>query len=110
MFYKREVNKDINEVSHKIQEAFANMNLSSSLEDSVKEVVDSKLVELMIFERFSMFGSNRVSLSVMLIGDAYTTKIFMKASGGSQGALLKINTFSESSFLNKAIKKLDSIL
>lgn len=110
MFYKKEVNKDINEVSHKIKEAFENMNLSSSLEGSIKEVVDSKNVELMVFERFSMFGSNRVSLSVMLIGDTYSTKIIMKASGGSQGAIFKINTLSESSFLNKAIKKLDSIL
>lgn len=110
MFYKKEVNKDINEVSHKIKEAFENMNLSSSLEGSIKEVVDSKIVELMVFERFSMFGSNRVSLSVMLIGDTYSTKIIMKASGGSQGAIFKINTLSESSFLNKAIKKLDSIL
>lgn len=53
-----------------------------------------------VFERYSMLGGNRVSLSLALLG--HNENLFLSAmtSGGSQAVLFKVNTFGEESFLD----------
>ncbi len=48
-----------------------------------------------------MIGSNRVSLSVTLVGRGDSLFLSAITSGGSQAVFFKINTLGEQSFLGK---------
>ena len=63
----------------------------------------------MVFERYSAFGGNRVSLSVTLYqeGDG-PVQLSAISSGGSQAIFAKVNTFSEEAFLNKLREIVDN--
>ena len=54
-----------------------------------------------VYERYSAFGGNRVSLSLTVIGNKADGKMFVSAitSGGSKAVFMKINTVGEESFL-----------
>jgi hypothetical protein len=56
-----------------------------------------------VYERYSMIGSNRVSLNVTLLeadGEMFLSAI---TSGGSQAVFFKINTFGEEAFLKRIV-------
>ena len=54
-----------------------------------------------VYERYSLLGSNRVSLNVTVIGSGRDLFVSAITSGGSQAMFLKINTVGEESFLGK---------
>ena len=60
-----------------------------------------------VYERYSLLGGNRVSLSLTLVGEG--NRIFISAitSGGSQAMFVKMNTVGEESFLDKVAELLD---
>ena len=60
-------------------------------------------VAVRVYERYSIIGSNRVSLSITLVGKGRSLYITAITSGGSQAVFFKINTFGESAFLDKLI-------
>ena len=59
-----------------------------------------------VYERYSAFGSNRVSLNVTIIGSGRDLFVSAITSGGSQAMFFKLNTVGEESFL----KKLDEVV
>ena len=61
-----------------------------------------------VYERYSLLGGNRVSLTLTLVGEG--NRIFISAitSGGSQAMFVKMNTVGEESFLDKVAELLDS--
>ncbi len=85
----------------KIQHGILRTSTSASLEDSSDFVFDDIKCCVRVFERFSLIGSNRLSLNITLlqIGDG---PIHMSAisAGGSCGVVLKLNTWGEKSFLD----------
>ena len=54
-----------------------------------------------VFERYSYFGNNRVSLSVTLFENGEEVYLSAVTSGGSQAMFFKINTMGEEAFLDK---------
>jgi hypothetical protein len=60
-----------------------------------------------VYERYSAFGGNRVSMNVTLVGDGDNLFISGITSGGSQAMFFKINTFGEESFLDKLAEIVD---
>ena len=54
-----------------------------------------------VYERYSMSGGNRLSLTLTLVGDE-ERNLFVSGitAGGSQGVLFKINTWGEEAFLD----------
>ncbi len=78
-------------------------SLSASIEDSSDFHSGSARCCVMVFERYSMMGSNRVSLNVTLFQSEPDAPIALSAitSGGSQALLWKINTIGEEAFLEK---------
>ena len=52
------------------------------------------------YERYSLLGGNRVSLTLTLVGEG--NRIFISAitSGGSQAMFFKLNTWGEEAFLD----------
>ena len=81
--------------------------LSASYEDGSDWYDGAVRCSVRVYERYSLIGSNRVSLSVTVIGNT-EGQLFVSAitSGGSQAVLFKLNTLGEESFLDK----LDSII
>ena len=57
-----------------------------------------------VYERYSMIGSNRVSLNVTLFGEDREWSLSAITSGGSQAVFFKINTFGEQAFLNRIVE------
>ena len=83
----------------KIEEGILKSSFSATLEDSTDFFGDGSRCSVRVFERYSYFGNNRVSLNVTLFeanGDISLTAI---TSGGSQAIFWKVNTIGEEQFL-----------
>ena len=61
-----------------------------------------------VYERYSMMGSNRLSLSVTLFGQDGDVQLSAVTSGGSQAMFFKINTWGEEAFLDKFIRQVEA--
>ena len=82
-------------------------SVSASYEDGSTYQIGDIRCAIRVFERYSMIGSNRVSLNLTLLGNG--PELFLSAitSGGSQAVFFKINTFGEESFLRRVIDIVD---
>lgn len=83
---------------------------SSSLEDRSDYRFDDVRVAVRVFERYSMVGSNRVSLNITIVSKEDNIYVTAITSGGSQAVLFKVNTFGESSFLSNFEKYVDQYI
>ncbi|MFV0551348.1 MAG: DUF6054 family protein [Anaerorhabdus sp.] len=99
--FEREFKGDFDKCINIIEEEVIRRSSSSSLEGKTFYCVDDVKVGVCVFERYSMIGSNRVSLNVTLIGKENDLFISAISSGGSQAILFKINTFGEEAFLSE---------
>ena len=75
-------------------------SISATFVDGSSVKIGDVRCDFRVYERYSMFGGNRVSLNITLLGDG-DNNLFLSAitAGGSQAVLVKINTFSENNFL-----------
>lgn len=92
----------------KVLEEAALSSASASFEEGSDWQEGDTRVAVRVFERYSMLGSNRVSLSMTLIGkgrDLYLTAI---TSGGSQAMLFKVNRFGEDAYLEQIISAVET--
>ncbi len=90
-----------------IEQGIMGGSVSASLEDSSDFTAGDTQVAVRVFERYSWIGSNRVSLSVTVVGSGNTLFVSGITAGGSQAVFFKINTFGESAFLNKLASIVD---
>lgn len=83
-----------------IENGILSGSASAHLEGSSDYSAEGVKCAVRVFERYSILGKNRVSLSVTVIGRG--NQLFLSAitSGGSQAVLFKVNTFGESAFLD----------
>ncbi|MGC4109987.1 MAG: DUF6054 family protein [Nocardioides sp.] len=83
-------------------------SVSANIEDgSDVRLGDARMV-VRVYERYSAFGGNRVSLGISILavgGDLAVTAI---TAGGSQAMFFKINTVGEQNFLGRAVDALQS--
>ena len=75
-------------------------SISANLEDGTDWQLGDVRCAVRVFERYSMLGSNRVSLNITLLGQGDTIHLSAITAGGSQAVLFKINTLGEESFLD----------
>ncbi len=96
------LHKDFDRLLHLIEEEIVDSSMSATLEDSSDFVSGGARCSVRVFERYSMMGGNRLSLSVTLFQNG-TDDIHLSAiaAGGSQGVLFKVNTFGEEAFLEE---------
>lgn len=78
-----------------------NGSMSASFEDESAAASAGVRCCVRVYERYSYSGGNRLSLTLMLVGDGEKLHVSAITSGGSQGVFLKFNTFGEHSFLDK---------
>ena len=99
--YVRNLTGDFRALLTALETGILGGSVSASLEDSADYSTGDINVAVRVFERYSMMGSNRVSLSVTLVGHGDDLFITGITSGGSQAVFFKINTFGEGAFLDK---------
>lgn len=88
----------------KIEKGMLESSFTGDLEDSSDFYSpDGKSrCSVRVFERYSAFGSNRVSLNVTLFqAEGGPIQCSAISSGGSQAMFVKINTLGEETFLEK---------
>ncbi|MFC6465247.1 DUF6054 family protein [Marinilactibacillus sp. GCM10026970] len=64
---------------------------------------------MMVYERYSIIGSSRVSLSIMITNFEGKIQLVAISSGGSQAIALKINNWGEGAFLEEFKQSLEEI-
>lgn len=99
--YERRFKGDFNNFLHTLQNDIMNCSASVSSEDESNVSMDNIRVAIRVYERYSMAGGNRVSLSITLVGNEQDLFISAITSGGSQAVFFKINTWGEETFLEK---------
>ncbi|MDR0459578.1 MAG: DUF6054 family protein, partial [Coriobacteriales bacterium] len=57
-----------------------------------------------VYERYSWFGQNRVSMTVTIIGQGNQLYFSAITSGGSQAVFFKLNTVGEETFLETVVR------
>ncbi|MBQ8975348.1 MAG: hypothetical protein IJ072_06470 [Oscillospiraceae bacterium] len=76
-------------------------SITASYEDGSDINVNGVRCAVRVYERYSVIGSNRVSLNVTLMGTDNEIYLSAITSGGSQATFFKINTLGEEAFLEK---------
>lgn len=87
-----------------IKQSILEGSSSASHEESIRINEDDIIVQVDIFERYSMFSDSRLSLSSTLIFKNNKLNIIAVTSGGSRAVLFKIDRVGEERFLNKYIQ------
>lgn len=106
---ERALRGDFESILKRLDDGILSGSMSASFEDGSDWQTGNVRVAVRVYERYSLIGSNRVSLSLTLAArgdDLFLTAI---TSGGSQAVFFKINTFGESGFLRKLELILDSL-
>lgn len=75
-------------------------SISASHEDSSDYICGNVRCAVRVYERYSYFGGNRVSMNVTLLGSGEDLFLSVITSGGSQAVFFKLNTVGEKSFLS----------
>ena len=101
--YETTLTGNFDEVLGSIETGIVRGSVSASFEDGSDYTRNGVRLAVRVFERYSMIGSNRVSLSVTLAGDGDSLFLSAITSGGSQAVFFKINTFGEQAFLDRVI-------
>ena len=91
-----------------VEDSVKKGSVSASMEGGSDFALGNVRCATRIFERYSMIGNNRLSLSVTLFGQDGDVHLSAVASGGSQAMFFKLNTFGEEAFLNKFIDSLEN--
>lgn len=106
---ERALQGDFESILKRLDDGILSGSMSASFEDGSDWQTGNVRVAVRVYERYSLIGSNRVSLSLTLAArgdDLFLTAI---TSGGSQAVFFKINTFGESGFLRNLELILDSL-
>ena len=85
-------------------------SVSASLEENEMIKENGIISHCLAFERYAYMGGNRVSLTISSVFNQGKTFVFMVATGGSQAAFFKINTYSEENFLDLAVQYFEEYL
>ena len=98
--YERRLNGNFDEISMKIENEILAASSSATLEDETWFRSSDSRCAVKVFERYSAFGGNRVSLTVTIFEDKDAITVSGITSGGSQAIFLKMNTLGDETFLN----------
>lgn len=97
--YEKMVHGDFDVILAYIHDAVMNRSMSASYEDGSDFASGDFRCAVRVYERYSAMGSNRVSMSITLVGGNGEYYLSAITSGGSQGMFFKVNTWGEESFL-----------
>ena len=104
-------NQNFDTLLHRLEREIVNGSWSAELEASSDFTEGSARCSVRVFERYSMMGGNRLSLTLTMFqnGDS-PIRLSVITAGGSQAVFFKVNTIGEESFLEDVKNLLEEIL
>ena len=84
--------------------------MSATIEDRHQSVINNVQCTLLVFERYSYIGGNRVSMNVTILGYQDYIELIAITAGGSQATFFKVNTWGEEAFLDKIIDPVEEYI
>ena len=106
--YETPLSGNFGELLDRIHNGVLKGSVSASFEDGSDYQCGDVQCAVRVYERYSMVGSNRVSMSVTLVGHGNDLFVSAITSGGSQAVFFKINTIGEGSFLNCVVEIIET--
>lgn len=92
---------ELNELLLRLHNDITSGSVSASYEDGSDIHTGDVSVAVRVYERYSMAGGNRVSLSITVVAENDDIHLTAISSGGSQAMFFKINTWGEETFLDQ---------
>ena len=99
--YEHSFRGNFDEALNSLHQGLLGGSVTASYEDGSDYASGGVRLAVRVYERYSMAGGNRLSLTLTLAGQGEDLFLSAIAAGGSQGMFLKFNTFGEEAFLDK---------
>ena len=106
--YETQLAGDVGALVAHLDDRILGGSVSAKVEDGSDRALGDARMVVRVYERYSAFGGNRVSLNISILAVGGELAVTAIASGGSQAVFFKVNTVGESNFLNKAVDALQS--
>ncbi len=103
-YYEDRFQGNLNEYMEEMEEGILQGSMSAHLEGTADFTLGDTRISVRVFERYSVIGSNRVSLNVTVAEKTGEMHVVAITSGGSQAMFIKINTFGEEAFLERFVE------
>ena len=110
-FEKTIRNQKFNTLLRKLEQEIPDSSWSADLEAGSDFKEGEARCSVRVFERYSMVGGNRLSLTLTMFQNADSPiRLSAITAGGSQAVFFKVNTLGEESFLDDVKDLLEEIL
>ena len=104
-------NKNFDKLLRKLENEIPDSSWSADLEAGSDFKEGDARCSVRVFERYSMMGGNRLSLTLTMFQNADSPiRLSAITAGGSQAVFFKVNTLGEESFLDDVKDLLEEIL
>lgn len=101
--YTKSFEGDYNHFIEYVEKEIVEGSMSASIEDRYHTVLNNVHCTILVFERYSYTGGNRVSMNVTILGYQNHIELIAVTAGGSKATFFKVNTWGEEAFLEKLI-------
>ena len=98
--YERELRGNFDQALEYFHNGILEGSMSASFEEESYVQYAGVRCCVRVYERYSMTGGNRLSMTLTLVGDGEDLFLSAITAGGSQGLLFKFNTWGEEAFLD----------
>ncbi|HHY16349.1 MAG TPA: hypothetical protein GX521_09780 [Firmicutes bacterium] len=98
--YEREIRGDFQDLLDWLHNDITERSPTATYEDGSDHRIGETRLAVRVYERYSMAGSNRVSLNITLMGRGEQLFLSAITSGGSQAVFFKVNIVGEEAFLD----------
>ncbi len=106
--YEQILTGDVDALVAHLDQAIPAGSVTAKFEDGYDHRIGDARMVVRVYERYSMAGGNRVSLCISVLAVGTELSVSAITAGGSQAMFLKLNTFGESAFLERAIDALNA--
>lgn len=111
IFEKTIRSQNFDTLLHRLEREIVDGSWSAELEASSDFKEGSARCSIRFFERYSMVGGNRLSLTLTLFQNADSPiRLSAITAGGSQAVFFKVNTLGEETFLDEVKELLEERL
>ena len=111
IFEKTIRNKHFDKLLRKLEQEIPDSSWSADLEAGSDFKEGDARCSVRVFERYSMMGGNRLSLTLTMFQNADSPiRLSAITAGGSQAVFFKVNTLGEESFLDDVKDLMEEIL
>lgn len=106
--YECKIHGDFDTILDQLWDGIMRESTSASYEGGSEYSIDDVRCAVRVYERYSMMGSNRLSLNLTLVGKGEDLFLSAITSGGGR-TVVKSSTFGEKSFLSSVRKIAESL-